>query len=71
MNRDLDIFQLSPAERILLVQDLWDSIAAAPESVPVSPEQLAELNRRLDAHESGAMPPGEPWEAVREQLFRR
>ena len=71
MTRDFDISQLSPAERILLVEELWDSLAAEANCEPISPEQLSELNRRLDALESGEIPPGEPWEVVRKRLFLR
>ena len=38
-------------ERIRIVEDLWDSIAAEQESLPLTPEQRAELDRRLDAYE--------------------
>jgi putative addiction module component (TIGR02574 family) len=37
-------------ERIRLVADLWDSIAAAEDSLPLTEEQRAELGRRLDAY---------------------
>ena len=39
-------------ERIRLVEDLWDSIAANQHALPLTPEQQAELDRRLDAYES-------------------
>lgn len=39
-------------ERIRLVEDLWDSIAADQTLLPLTPEQKAELDRRLDAYES-------------------
>jgi len=39
-------------ERIQLVEDLWDSIAHDQSSVPVSTEQRAELDRRLDRYEA-------------------
>ena len=39
-------------ERIRLVEDLWDSIAADQKLLPLTPEQRAELDRRLDAYES-------------------
>ena len=39
-------------ERIQLVEDLWDSIAAAQALLPLTEEQRAELDRRLDAYES-------------------
>src|SRR4051812_23885558 len=43
MTHDPDIFKLPAAERIQLVQDLWDSIAADSDAVPVPPEHLQEL----------------------------
>jgi putative addiction module component (TIGR02574 family) len=36
------------SERILLVEDIWDSIAKVPESVPLTPAQREELDRRLE-----------------------
>ncbi len=39
-------------ERIRLVEDLWDSIAAEQQALPLSPEQRAELDRRLDAFDA-------------------
>jgi len=44
--------QLPVDERIRLVEDLWDSIAADQAAVPLSPAQRAELDRRLDAYEA-------------------
>ena len=38
-------------ERIRLVEDLWDSTAADQSLLPLTPEQRAELDRRLDAYE--------------------
>ena len=45
--RDLPIEQ-----RIRLVEDLWDSIAADQQALSLTDEQKAELDRRLDAYES-------------------
>ena len=42
--------ELSVAEQILHVQELWDRIAANPKRVPVTKAQRAELRRRLAAH---------------------
>jgi putative addiction module component (TIGR02574 family) len=42
-----DLVNLPVSERIKLVQDLWDSIAADTGAVPVCPEDLAETRRRL------------------------
>ncbi|WHZ18801.1 MAG: hypothetical protein OJF55_000950 [Rhodanobacteraceae bacterium] len=38
-------------QRLHLVEDLWDSIAADQRSVPLTDEQREELDRRLDAYE--------------------
>jgi len=47
-----DLRALPIAERIRLVEDLWDSIAADQAALPLTDEQRAELDRRLDAYES-------------------
>jgi putative addiction module component (TIGR02574 family) len=40
------IFDLSPSEKLQLVEDLWDDLAATPEAVPVHDWQREELARR-------------------------
>lgn len=46
-----ELARLTLAERIQLVEDLWDSIAAeAGQSLPLTQEQIAELQRRAQAH---------------------
>ena len=40
------VFDLSPAEKLQLVEDLWDDLAADPEAVPVHDWQKEELERR-------------------------
>jgi putative addiction module component (TIGR02574 family) len=40
------IFDLSESEKLQLVQDLWDDLAATPEAVPVYDWQKEELARR-------------------------
>ena len=44
--------ELPVEERIRLVEDLWDSIAADQEALRLTIEQKAELDQRLDAYES-------------------
>ena len=61
---------LSFPERIQLVEDIWDSIAEAPESLPLTEEQKAELDRRLDAYHRNPGQ-GSPWGGVRERLGNR
>jgi putative addiction module component (TIGR02574 family) len=59
-----DVLELSVPERIQLVEDIWDSIAAVPQSVTLTKAQCDELDRRLEAY--GAHPEdGSPWEAVK------
>lgn len=38
-------------QRIQLVEELWDSIAVDQQTLPLTEDQLAELNRRLDVYE--------------------
>ena len=62
-----DILSLSVPERIQLVEDIWDSIAEVPEQVPLSEEQKAEIDRRLDAYHRNPKK-GSPWGMVRERI---
>ena len=36
-----DVNRLTPAQKLLLVSELWDDLAAHPTEVPVSREQIA------------------------------
>jgi putative addiction module component (TIGR02574 family) len=47
-----EISKLSTPEKILLVEDLWDSISADEASIPVPESHKAELDARLKRHES-------------------
>ena len=47
----LKLQDLPVEERIRVVEDLWDSIAADQKALPLTPDQKAELDRRLDAYE--------------------
>lgn len=55
---------MSVPERIQLVEDIWDSIAEVPESVVLSDEQKAELDRRLEAYHRSP-DEGSLWAVVR------
>lgn len=58
---------LSTAEKILRVQDLWDEIARTPGDVPLTDAQRAEAERRLLDHERN---PREcsTWEEIKRRL---
>jgi putative addiction module component (TIGR02574 family) len=66
-----DLFKLSPAERIQLAEDLWDSVAADPQSIPpLTDAQVAEIKRRLAEH---ARDPTSSiaWDELRARLWSR
>jgi len=46
---DTTLRNLSVEDRLRIVEDLWDSIASDQSALPLTPEQKAELDRRLDA----------------------
>ena len=48
---DAKLKELPVEERLILVEELWDSIAADREEIPLTDDQKKELNRRLDAYE--------------------
>lgn len=43
---DITIFDLSASEKLQLVEDLWDDLAAEPSQIPVHEWQKNELARR-------------------------
>ena len=65
-----EIKKLSTPEKILLVEDLWDSIASDESEVPVPQSHMAELDVRLKRYESA---PGNllSLEALRTKIERR
>jgi putative addiction module component (TIGR02574 family) len=63
-----DVLELSVAERIQLVEEIWDSIAAVPQAVPLTPAQRAELGRRLEDYRLHPEE-GSPWDDVRSRIL--
>ena len=60
------IFKLGRAERLQLVEDLWDSIAKEDTVLPLSDAKRDELRRRKErflAHPAS----GQTWEQVKQQ----
>jgi len=47
-----EITKLSTSKKILLVEDLWDSIALDEAAVPVPESHKAEIDKRLRRYES-------------------
>ena len=65
-----DVMSLSIPERIQMVEDIWDSIAELPDEIPLTKEDKAELDRRLDAYHQNPSE-GSPWGMVRERIRSR
>jgi putative addiction module component (TIGR02574 family) len=63
-----EILKLSVSERIQLVEDIWDSIAAEASAVELSDEIREELDRRLDDQEANPGI-GHSWPEVRARLL--
>ena len=61
-------YKLSVAERIQLVEDIWDSIAAEPDEVQLSDELRDELDRRL-ADQAANPGVSRPWSEVKARLL--
>lgn len=62
-----EIKKLSVAERILMVQEIWDSIAAEQESLAVTEAQKAELDRRIASY-NVSPDEGRSWEEIKHRL---
>ena len=69
MNPD-SIFDLNPSEKLQLVEDLWDDLAATPDAVPVHDWQKEELARRkVNLQKSPAA--GVAWDEVKRRVRSR
>ena len=64
------IFDLSPAEKLQLVEDLWDDLAATPEAIPLHDWQKEELARRK-ANLMKNPHAGLSWEEVKRRVRSR
>ncbi len=63
-----DIEQLSVAERIQLVEDIWDTIAVHPEALEISDALGEELDRRVDNyHQNPDL--GSSWADVKKRIL--
>jgi len=62
-----EIEGLELSEKLLLVEDIWDSIAASNLELPMSEWQKKELDRRCNEYKEGKMELHD-WKAVHEEL---
>jgi putative addiction module component (TIGR02574 family) len=64
------VFDLSPSEKLQLVEDLWDDLATDPDTLPVhdwQKEELARRKRNLMNNPSSAL----SWEEVKRRIRSR
>lgn len=68
--KTLGIDHLGIEERLALVEEIWDSIAADSAAVPLTQAQRAELDRRIAEHDAN---PDDvvPWEDIRASMTER
>ena len=66
----VSVFDLSPAEKLQLVEDLWDDLAASPDAVPVRDWQKEELARRK-ANLMNNPASGLSWDEVKQRVRTR
>lgn len=62
-----EILAMSVSERIQLAQDIWDSIAAVPETLTLTEKQQQELSRRMESYRQHPQK-GESWATVKDKL---
>lgn len=65
-----DVLELPVAERLKLVEAIWDSIVEAPEALVLTEAQRAELDRRLEKYEMNP-DEGSPWSEVKARILKR
>lgn len=68
--KSLGIDHLGIEERLALVDELWNSIAADGAAIPLTDAQRAELDKRVADHEAN---PDDiaPWEEVKASITER
>jgi putative addiction module component (TIGR02574 family) len=66
--QDIDYTTLSPTERLILVQDILDSVVAQASGDVISPDQIIEIERRAASLADGTLE-CVPWERVRSRVL--
>ena len=61
---------LSVEDRLELIEEIWDSLSATPEAIPITDAQRRELARRRRAHARNPSA-AKSWREVRAKLERR
>jgi putative addiction module component (TIGR02574 family) len=64
----LGIERIRVAERLKLIEEIWETIENSSDQIPFTDAQREELDRRLQAHESNPAA-GSTWEQVRSRIW--
>ena len=65
-----EILTLSVKERLQIVGEIWESIAASPEEIPLNASQRRELDRRRREHRRNPSA-AKPWSEIKARLEKR
>jgi len=65
-----EILALSVKDRLQIVEEIWDSIAASPEDIPLSVSQRKELDRRKGEHRRNPSA-AKPWSEIKARMEKR
>ena len=65
-----EILTLSIKDRLRLVGEIWDSIAASPEEIPLTAAQRKDLDRRKREHRRN-LSAAKPWSEIKARLEKR
>jgi putative addiction module component (TIGR02574 family) len=65
-----ELLTLPAAERLQLVEALWDSLVEVPDIVPIDNDLREELDRRLTAYYANPSS-ARPWTEIKAELFKR
>ena len=68
LERHPELRRLSAADKLALVSELWDELAAHPEEVPVDSELIAALDRRMEDYRRDPTQVT-AWEGVKARLL--
>lgn len=65
-----EILELSIAEKIRIVEEIWDSIAKNPDSLPLTDEERLELDKRLQKYRENPTE-GIEWNQLKTRLGKK
>ena len=63
-----EIKKLSVSKKVLIVEEIWDSIAKENEYPELTEAQRKELNRRIDSYHTGSFK-GRTWEEIKNDYW--